>query len=84
MPVRNRNGKLEWRFKVAGHEYSHITDLADTPRNRITAQRLEAEARRLVLAGKEAEIRTQVEPFNSAVESFIAWTRGEYADHPNS
>ena len=38
MPLRNRNGKLEWRFKVAGHEYSHITDLADTQRNRITAQ----------------------------------------------
>ena len=34
VPVRNRNGKLEWRFKVAGHEYSHITDLADTPRKR--------------------------------------------------
>jgi hypothetical protein len=34
VPVRNRNGKLEWRFKVAGHEYSHITDLADTSRKR--------------------------------------------------
>lgn len=45
MPVRNRNGKLEWRFKVAKHEYSHITDLADTPRNRIAAQRLEPRRR---------------------------------------
>jgi GrpB-like predicted nucleotidyltransferase (UPF0157 family) len=84
MPIRNRNGKLEWRFKVAGHEYSHITDLADTPRNRISAHRLEADARRLVLNGKEVELRTQVEPFNSAAESFVAWARGEYAKHPNS
>src|ERR1019366_9941796 len=84
MPIRNRNGKLEWRFKVSGHEYSHITDLADTPRNRTAAQRMEADARRLVLSGRYSEIRTLVEPFNSAAESFETWARGEYAGHPNS
>jgi len=45
MPIRNRGGKWEWRFKVDGHEWSHITDLDATERNRIKAQRLEAEAR---------------------------------------
>ena len=84
MPIRNRNGKLEWRFKVSGHEYSHITDLADTPRNRTAAQRMEAEARRLVLVGQESELRRQVEPFSSAAESFEKWAMGEYASHPNS
>ena len=84
MPVRNRNGKLEWRFKVDGHEYSHITDLADTPRNRTAAQRLEADARRLVLSGRDSELRTQIEPFSSAAESFEQWARGEYVSHPNS
>ena len=29
-------------------------------------------------------MRRQVEPFNSAAESFETWARGEYASHPNS
>ena len=82
--VRARNGKLEWRFEINGHEYSHITDLEDTERNRIKAQRLEAKARELVLEGRDAELRLQVQPFNSAAEAFKKWTEGEYSEHPNS
>jgi len=84
MPVRERNGKLEWRFKVNGHEYSHITDLADTERNRTKANRMEADARRLVTEGRGTELRIQVEPFSSAADAFVTWARGEYVDHPNS
>jgi len=84
MPVRNRNGKLEWRFWVDGHEWSHITDLADTERNRIKCARLEADARRLVLEGRGDELRLQVAPFSSAAASFEVWAQGEYADHPNT
>jgi integrase len=75
---------LEWRFEVNGHEYSRITDLEDTARNRIKAQRLEAEARRLVLEGRGAELRLQVQPFGSAADSFTKWAAGEYSAHPNS
>jgi site-specific recombinase XerD len=75
---------LEWRFKVDGHEYSHITDLADTARNRIKAQREEAEARRLVMDGRGAELRITVQPFSSAAEAFERWAEGEYSPHPNS
>jgi hypothetical protein len=84
MPIRNRGGKLEWRFKVNGHAWSHITDLADTPRNRIKAQGLEADARKLVKEGRTSELTITVEPFSSAAESFVKWTQGEYSDHPNS
>jgi integrase len=84
MPIRNRNGKLEWRFEVSGHEYSRITDLADTKRNRIKAQRMEVEARRLVLEGRAGELKLAVQPFTSAADSFIAWAQGEYREHPNS
>jgi len=84
MPVRDRNGKWEWRFKVGGHEYSHITDLAATERNRIKAQRLEAEARRLVLEGRGGELLIQPQPFSSAAEAFCVWADGEYIEHPNS
>jgi integrase len=84
MPIRARNGKLEWRFEINGHEYSHITDLEDTVRNRIRVQRLEAKARELVLQGRAAELRLQVEPFNSAAGAFKKWAEGEYSEHPNS
>lgn len=84
MPVRNRNGKLEWRFKLDGHEYSHITDLGDTPRNRTKAQRMEAEARKLVLDGRASELRITQEPFNSAADAFKVWSQGEYSSHPGS
>jgi integrase len=84
MPVRARNGKLEWRFQVSGHEYSHITDLGDTERNRIKVARMEAAARALVLEGRAAELCLQVEPFASAADAFVTWAKGEYADHPGS
>jgi site-specific recombinase XerD len=84
MPVRTRNGKLEWRFKVNGHEYSHITDLEDTARNRIVVQRMEAEKRRMVVEGRESELRLRVEPFSSGADAFIVWAKGEYREHPNS
>jgi integrase len=84
MPIRNRNGKLEWRFKVAGREYSQITNWADTPRNRIKVQRAEAKARELVMEGRGSELRLRHQPFNSAAEQFIVWAQGEYCEHPNS
>lgn len=84
MPIRVRNGKLQWRFWVNGHEYAEVTDLADTARNRITAQRKEAEARKLVMSGKEEELQTGIEPFTSAADKFIEFCEGEYRDHPNS
>jgi integrase len=84
MPIRNRNGKLQWRFWVDSVEYAQVTDLADTARNRIKAQRLEAEARRLVLEGRSGELRLQIQPFNSAAEAFERWAEGEYSSHPAS
>lgn len=84
MPLRNRNGKLEWRFQIAGHTYSEITDLADTPRNRDAAMRMEAEARRLVTLGRSTELVIRAELFIDAAEQFCAWADGEYRAHPNS
>lgn len=85
MPIRARkNGKLEWRFWVDGHQFSQVTDLDDTARNRTAVQRMEAEKRRLVLEGRAAELRIQVEPFSSAADKFIDWAKGEYRDHPNT
>jgi hypothetical protein len=85
MPIRVRkSGKLEWRFTVDGHQYSGVTDLADTERNGIKVGRIEAEKRRLVLEGRASELRLQVQPFSDAADQFIEWAKGEYRDHPNS
>jgi integrase len=84
MPIRERNGKWEWRFKVDGHEWSRITELAATERNRNKAQRIEADAYRLVVDGRSAELTIGVRPFTSAAEAFEEWTEGEYSEHPNS
>lgn len=84
MPIRNRNGKLEWRFWVNGHEFSQLPNLVDTKRNRIKVQRMEAEARRLVLEGRAVELRLEVRPFTSAADTFIEWAKGEYREHPDS
>jgi integrase len=82
MPIRNRGGIWHYRVRVHGHEYSGSTGLAATERNRIAAQRAEAEARRLVLSGRSAELRLQVKPFSEAASMFLDWARGEYRAHP--
>ena len=84
MPIRVRKGRLEWRFWVDGHEYSKLTDLADTARNRTKAQRMEADARRLVMEGRGNELRLEVQPFSSAADAFIMWAQGEYRQHSGS
>ncbi len=85
MPIRVRkSGKLEWRFTVDGHQYSGVTDLDDTTRNRTAVQRIEAKKRELVLEGRASELRLQIQPFSSAADQFIEWAKGEYRDHPNS
>jgi hypothetical protein len=84
MPIRTRGGRLEWRFEVDGHEYSKLTALEDTPRNRIKVQRTEAEARKLVLDGRGGELRLQVQPFSSAADAFVVWSKGEYSEHPST
>lgn len=84
MPIRLRNGRLEWRFQVDSHTYSQITDYADTPRNRTKVTQLEAEARRKVVDGQGAELRRLVTPFAGAADAFTKWAEGEYREHPNS
>ncbi len=84
MGIRERCGNWHYRIKVAGHEYSGDCGLAATERNRTKAQRMEAEARRLVLAGRETELRIQPKQFSEAVKQYLSWCDGEYREHPNS
>ena len=84
MPIRQRNGEWHYRFWVNGKEYTGPTHLAATERNKTGATRIEADARRLVLQGKEHALKIEVKPFDDAVTQFLSWARGEYRDHPAS
>jgi integrase len=69
---------------VGGQEYSKLTDLDDTPRNRTSVQRMEAAAHKLVMQGRADELRLEIQPFNSAADQFISWAEGEYREHSNT
>lgn len=84
MPIRERNGKWHYRFYVNGREYSGQTGLDATARNETAAMRKEAEARSLVLEGKERLLKLEVQPFNDAARQFLQWADGHYNEHPNS
>lgn len=84
MPVRRRNGQWHYRFWVNGREYTGPTHLAATERNRTAATRIEADARRLVLQGKEKLLKLEIRPFDDAARQFLTWAVGEYRDHPAS
>jgi integrase len=84
MAIRVRSGKWHYRFTENGHEYSACTGLVGTERNRPAAQRAEAEAYKLVVQGRAAELHIQATPFSKGAEMFLAWVVGEYQAHPNS
>lgn len=84
MAIREKGGRWHWRFQVDGAAYSGATDLVATERNRTAANRIEAKARELVLAGRATELRVQVRLFSDAAVSFLNWAAGEYRAHPNS
>jgi len=84
MPLKLRGNTWHYRFYIHQREFSGPTGLDATERNRTAAMRIEAEKRRLVLEGKESQLKLQVVTFADAARQFLDWTEGEYADHPNS
>ncbi len=84
MGIRARRGKWHYRFHLGGHDWSGSTDLSATERNHGKALRVEAEARRLILAGRSLELRVQPKPFIDAARAYMTWCDGEYRDHPES
>ena len=84
MPIRQRSGEWHYRFWVNRKEYTGSTHLAATERNRTAATRVEADARRLVLQGKEQSLKLEIVPFEDAAKRYLMWVDGEYREHPAS
>jgi len=83
MALRMRHGKWHYRFKYQGRAYSARTGLVATERNRTAAVKKEMEHRRALEEGRDPA-RIVVRQFSSAVEEFLAWYKGEHADHPST
>ena len=82
MPLREKNGKWHYRFKIDGKPYSGSTGLEATERNRSAALRVEMKARERVESGEVVKIPAK--PFNEAAAMFLDYADGEYRAHPNS
>lgn len=85
MGIRNRNGKLEYRFHFLGRRHQVLTDLADTPRNRRTVEAMERDHRnRLALQKRQSQLPSYRRAFADAVEEFKEWCKVRYTQHPAS
>jgi integrase len=76
---KRRGAKVwDYRFKVAGHEYSGRTDLEATPRNRAGAKLAEGKHLKQVMTG-ESTVGSRIErpDFSRAADRFIEWVRQE-------
>jgi len=82
MPLRNRHGIWNSRFKLDGKEYSGTTDLVATKQNMRAAQDKESERRQKLREGRKPSRPIQVREFNDAVRSFLEWAKIEYRAHP--
>jgi site-specific recombinase XerD len=84
MPLRDRNGKWHYRFKLDGKEYAGSTGLAATQPNRREAQQIEAERLQALKEGRRSFRRIRVREFSDAAEDFLTWANVEYREHSNS
>ena len=63
MPVREKNGRWEYRFKIAGlPRVSKLTDLEATEQNRRKAERLERKHRDDILKRASAAAQAKGDP----------------------
>jgi integrase len=75
MSLRIKNGRWEYRFKIAGHQIQESTGLAAIGRNgkeinRRAAEELEAQHRVRILEGRIGIQKLLVQSFSDAVQSF--------------
>ena len=85
MPLREKNGRWECRFKIAGQpRVSNLTDLEATEPNRKKAEPLEKNHRDSILKGQEQARRPKTILFSVAVDEFLTHCQVEHKDHPNT
>jgi len=85
MPIREKNGRWEYRFKIAGlPRVSKLTDLEATEQNKKKAERLEHKHRDDILKGLQPPRKPRAILFSAAKEEFLKYCRVKHKDHPNT
>jgi len=85
MPLREKNGRWEYRFKIEGlPRVSVLTDLEATELNREKAEKLEQKRRDRINQGLDMARKAKRIIFSVAVEEFLKHCRVEHKDHPNT
>jgi integrase len=85
MPIREKNGRWEYRFKIAGlPRVSKLTDLEATEQNKKKAKQREQEHRDDILKGLQPPRKPKAILFSAAVDEFLKHCRVEHQDHPNT
>ena len=85
MPLRAKNGRWEYRFKIGGlPRVSVLTDLEATEQNRKRAEQLEQKRRDSINQGLEKARKPKPIIFSVAVEEFLKYCRVEHKDHTNT
>ena len=79
--LRETKGKWKYRFMVDHVTYARVTGLEATAVNAMAALRQREEHRQMVILGKPVAKRVR---FNEAVERFLAWSKQEHRDKPNT
>ena len=79
--LRETKGKWEYRFMTDGVTYQRVTGLEATAANATAALGQREEHRQMVILGKPVAKRVR---FNEVVERFIAWSKQEHRDKPNT
>jgi integrase len=77
-------GKWQYRFRLHGQDVCSTTDLEATERNRKKAELLEAAHRQNIQDGRWPIRPLVPREFSKAVLEFLAWTKVEYGDKPNT
>lgn len=84
MSLRERYGKLHYRFQYKNREYTENTHLDATPQNRMPAQKIETAAFEALVRGEQPMGRIDPKPFNEAVAEYKAIAKTRYRAHPSS
>jgi len=80
--IRERYGRWEYRFMVAGQKVQLLTDLRATKRNLATARKLREKHRQQVLDMKVPPAGPVL--FAEAADHFVHWSEMEHREHPNT
>jgi integrase len=80
--IREKHGRWEYRFMVAGRRHTMLTDFAATARNLPAAKRAMMEHRAKLMANTIVPGRPV--RFSDAIGPFLHWSKMEHREHPNT